>query len=478
MVVGELTQERDVVIIGGGPGGYHAAIRAAQLGMQVTLIEKKELGGMCLNAGCIPSKIHTSAAQAYQKMTSLKNLGIDISGVSFDITELQKNKKKVISQLNQGIKALCKANKVEVIYGEASFLSAGKIGVENGHQYDTYTFTHAVIAAGSRKIPILDIEDQAFSPITIWNLEELPQQLIIYGNDDISLEAATTFNALGSEVTLLLPPGQNEFTFDTAINKELSRQLKKKKIKVVKLSNQPEVKQVENGWEVTLTSETSTNSVITGSHFYIAQESKPNLQALGVQRAGIDVDNEGCIEINERCQTNVNNIYAIGDITDGPALAAKAIKQGKVAAENIAGQNSEYDLTFMPRVLQTIPPIASSGLTEGEAVELGLEVKVGESSLQSNGYASVTNQKDGFVKTISDKNTEQILGVHMFGTGAVEHISTSTIALEMVAREEDFLFAAYPHPSINESMLESVEDLIGMAVHKVPAMKKQKVSTT
>ncbi|KMJ59596.1 hypothetical protein AB685_01595 [Bacillus sp. LL01] len=478
MVVGELTQERDVVVIGGGPGGYHAAIRAAQLGRQVTIIEKNRLGGVCLNEGCIPSKIHTAAAQSFHRMGSFQQLGMDTSQVTFDLTTLQQHKKKVVDQLLQGVHALCKANKIEVISGEASFLSAGKIGVEHGHQYDTYTFNQAVIAVGCRKRPILDAQHKALSPTSIWKLEELPSELTLYGNDDFTLEAAVTFRNLGSDVTMIFPPDQHEFTFDHAINKELQRQLKKQKIKILKADTYPKVRFIQDRWEVNVDIGKADPVTLESSHFYIAEERRPETESLGVQRAGINLNEEGFITVDETCQTNISSIYAIGDITEGPALAVKSIKQGKVAAESLAGCNSEFDLTFIPRVVQTIPPIATVGMTETRALEEGFEVKVGESNLLTNGYASILGQKDGFVKTVSDAKTDLLLGLHVMGSQAVEMISTGSIAMEMVARQEDLLFPSYPHPSVNESMWEAVEDMNGQAIHKAPRTTKQKVTSS
>lgn len=478
MVVGELTQERDVMVIGGGPGGYHAAIRAAQLGRQVTIIEKDKLGGVCLNEGCIPSKVHTAAAQVFQRMGPFQQLGLDTSGVTFDLPRLQEHKKKVVEQLLQGVVALCKANKIEIIEGEASFISATKIGVENGHQYDTFTFNDVIIATGCNKKPVAEINHHSLTPTSIWNLEELPNELILYGNDDFTLEAATTFNSLGSKVALILPPEQHEFTFDPAINKELLRQLKKQKIKLYKAHTTPQFRFYENQWEVTFEHGKNESVILQSSHLYCAEVRNPVTESLGVQRAGIDLTDKGFIKINEACRTNVPSIYAIGDITEGPALAVKAIKQGKVAAENIAGHHSECDFTFLPRIVQTIPPIATVGMTETVAIENGFEVKVGESTLQTNGYASILGQKEGFSKTVTDAKTDLVLGIHMMGAQAVEMISTGTLALEMVARQEDLLFPSYPHPSVNESMWESVEDVEGKAIHKAPKVTKHKVTSS
>lgn len=478
MVVGELTQERDLIVIGGGPGGYHAAIRAAQLGLQVTLIEKGELGGVCLNEGCIPSKVHTAAAQQYNQLSSASKMGIETKQSTFHMATLQQYKESTIRQLKQGIEALCKANQVELIKGEATFISSEKIGVECGHQYDTYSFNHAIIATGGHKKPLLNVRDNHLTVTSIWKLEELPTELILYGNDDITLEAAMSFRKLGAEVTIILPENQSDFTFDISINKELTRQLKKQKIKVIKGVSVEDAQLSNEGWKIELKNGEAQAQTLFGSHFFVAAEEMVSDHHLGLDRAGILVTDNGFIAINEVCQTNKRHIYAVGDITAGPALAVKAIKQGKVAAESIAGLSVEVDLTNIPRVLHTIPPIASVGLTEVEARDKAYEIKIGEASLKASGYASILGQKDGFVKTISEKGTDLLLGVHMMGTGAIELISSSSFALEMIAREEDLLFPLYPHPSMNESLLESVEDLANKAIHKPPTAKNQKVSVT
>jgi dihydrolipoamide dehydrogenase len=476
MVVGELTQERDLVIIGAGPGGYHAAIRAAQLGMQVTLIEKGEIGGLCLNEGCIPSKVHTAAAQNLHRLTGMKSMGIQNNDCTFDMATLQEYKNATIKQLKQGIEALCKANKIEVLKGEAMFLSPDKIGVENGHQYDTYTFKHAIIAAGREKRALLDIKGNYLTITTLWKLDEVPATLLLYGNDDFTVEAAMCFRKLGSEVTMIFPENEKDFTFDDSINKELTRQCKKQKINLIKDIKVKSTNYFENRWEMEIQDAEGKSQTLMSTHLYVASQPGGTLDGLGVSRAGIKLHDCGAVKVNHACRTSVDHIYAIGDITEGPSLAVKAIKQAKVAAESIAGFQSEVDLTFIPRVLHTIPPIASVGYTGEQAKDAGYEITIGESAFRTNGYAAIMGQKDGLIKTISEAGTELILGVHMMGEGAIELISSGIVALEMVGREEDLLFTMFPHPSLNENFLESLEDLSNKAIHKPPLVKNSKVT--
>lgn len=469
MVVGELAQERDVVILGGGPGGYHAAIRAAQLGLSVTLVEKENLGGVCLNEGCIPSKVFTTSAKKYSDLNNFQDFGIELENYKMNILQLQHNKNKVISKLRSGVEALCKANKVEVVKGTGYFISEEKIGVECGHQFDVYKFKNAIIATGASLSKQNDSESFIiFDERTIFSLETVPDHLIVYGSDYISIEVAMCFHQLGAKVSLCLP--EEDFSLDSSINRELSRLFKKSKIKIYKNSI---LRQISVDNDVALVALETNNGVVTieASHCFISHEKKPNIGGLGIERLNIQCDSNGFIMTNSKCQTSLPHILAIGDVSDSPKLAVIAIKQGKVAAEVIAGIESEYQEILIPTVIHSNPPIACVGLTEEDAKNEYNEIKISQFPLQSNGYAGVIGQKDGFVKTISDAETGIIVGVHMMGHGAIELLSTSVISLEMVAREEDFSYPYCAHPSVNESLLESVEGLNGKAVHIPPKQK-------
>ncbi|MBM6619425.1 dihydrolipoyl dehydrogenase [Bacillus suaedaesalsae] len=470
MVVGELAQERNVVIIGGGPGGYHAAIRAAQLGLSVTLVEKLNLGGVCLNEGCIPSKVFTTSAKKYSDLSNFHDFGIELEDFKLNLMQLHQYKNKVVAQLRSGVEALCKANKVDVVNGTAYFISEEKIGVESGHQFDVYKFKNAIIAAGAslHKSAVTDSE-LILDERTIYSLEKIPDHLIVYGSDYISIEVAMVFQQLGAKVSICLQ--EEDFKLDTSINRELTRMLKKAKIKIYKGSK---LRSVRGDNEVAQVTIEMKNGEVTleGSHCFVSREKKPNIEGLGIDRLPIQCDQDGFIMTNSKCQTSVPHILAIGDVTTTHKLAVIAIKQGKVAAEVIAGMNSEYDDIHIPTVIHANPPIATVGLTEEQAKFEYKEIKVSQAPIQSNGFASVIGNKDGFIKTISDAESGIIVGVHMMGHGAIELLSTSIIGLEMVAREEDFSFPYYAHPSINESLLESVEGLNGKAIHLPPKSKQ------
>ena len=474
MVVGEFVESRDLVIIGGGPGGYNAAIRAAQLGLQVTLIEKEKLGGVCLNEGCIPSKVFTHAAKEFASIAHFGDLGISTEGVTFDYKKLLNYKDKVITQLRKGVETLCTANKIEIIQGEANFTAENRIGVEVGHQFDIYEFNHAIIATGSTPITpefLSDDRKHIFLADEIYNLSDIPKELIVYGSDYVSLEIAFSYRNLGADVTILLDDEKNDFLFDESINRELKRILKREKIKVHRGFQIDNVSSDEAEVTVKLSKDGNTITEM-GTHFYVATKSRANVLSLGLERLDVEMTQEQLIMTDAQMRTSLPRIFAIGDATEGASSAVKAMKQGKTAAEVIAGQNSEIDLTFLPTIVHSIPPIASVGLTELEAVEQGYKVKTSQFSYSGNSMAMITNEKSGVSKVIKNEETDLLLGFHTIGAGAVELIGTGTIALEMVGRDEDVTFPLYPHPSFNETLLEAVEGLSEKAIHIPPAKRK------
>jgi dihydrolipoamide dehydrogenase len=476
MVVGELAHEKDVVIIGGGPGGYHAAIRAAQLGKKVTLIEKKELGGVCLNEGCIPSKVLTAAASRLNLFKDSDEMGIGDSSPSFDYSKLRTHQNKVITQLQNGVKALIQANKIELLNGTGYFLSENRIGVEIGEHYEVLQFNHAIIATGSqpKSSNIQPDGKSIFHSGMIPQISEVPKHLLVYGSNEIALEMGIAFQAFGSEVTILLE--KEDFGFDSSIEKEIKRILKKKKIQVLRNVQLIDAHSSNDELLVELKIQEEKIS-LNATQLLLFIPRIPNIKDLGIEKIGVTLTETDYIHVNKQCQTAVPSIYAIGDVTEGPALAVKAITQGKVAAEAIAGKHPEYDANYLPKIVHFQPPIASVGLTEERARAEGIPIKIGQFPLASNGFATLLGKKDGLVKVISHLENETILGVHMMGDGAIEMISSGILSLEMVAREEDLKFPFFPHPSMNEGLLEAIESLNGEATHLPPRKTQKKVTT-
>jgi dihydrolipoamide dehydrogenase len=476
MVVGELAHEKDVVIIGGGPGGYHAAIRAAHLGKKVTLIEKKELGGVCLNEGCIPSKVLTAAASRLNLFKDSDEMGIGDSSPSFDYSKLRTHQNKVITQLQNGVKALIQANKIELLNGTGYFLSENRIGVEIGEHYEVLQFNHAIIATGSqpKSSNIQSDGKSIFHSGMIPQISEVPKHLLVYGSNEIALEMGIAFQAFGSEVTILLE--KEDFGFDSSIEKEIKRILKKKKIQVLRNVQLIDAHSSNDELLVELKIQEEKIS-LNATQLLLFIPRIPNIKDLGIEKIGVTLTETDYIHVNKQCQTAVPSIYAIGDVTEGPALAVKAITQGKVAAEAIAGKHPEYDANYLPKIVHFQPPIASVGLTEERARAEGIPIKIGQFPLASNGFATLLGKKDGLVKVISHLENETILGVHMMGDGAIEMISSGILSLEMVAREEDLKFPFFPHPSLNEGLLEAIESLNGEATHLPPRKTQKKVTT-
>ncbi|MFC4557898.1 dihydrolipoyl dehydrogenase family protein [Virgibacillus kekensis] len=476
MVVGEFAEQRELIIVGGGPGGYNAAIRAAQLGIQVTLIEKEEVGGVCLNKGCIPSKVFTHTAKQLASIPNLSNLGISVGSPSVNFTQLIAYKDQKVEQLRKGVEALCSANQIEIIRGTANFTSNNRIGVEIGHRFEQYEFKHAIIATGgSYRLPenLRQHEDRLKLPDTIYNISEMPEEIIVYGSDYIALEAAFSFHHLGATVTMVLDE-EGGFAFDESINRELKRILKKEKIKVYQGYTLEAIKSSAESIEVKLSTDENTFS-ISGDYLYLGTDHRPNIDELGIERLGITLTDDGFINVDNQMRTTLDSIFAIGDTTVGTASAVKAIKQGKVVAETIAGLKSELDLTFIPDVVHSIPPIAAVGLTEAEAKEQGYNAKVSQFPYGSNSYGTITDEKNGVTKVIKDAETDLLLGYHSIGAGAIELISSAVTALEMAGHDEDLKFPLYPHPSYNETLLEAVEGLTESAIHKKPKKQKAKL---
>jgi dihydrolipoamide dehydrogenase len=474
MVVGEISQQRNLIIIGGGPGGYTAAVRAAQLGLSVTLIEQADMGGACLNKGCIPSKTFTHAAKKLAETVHLQELGIGEGTSALDFTKLVAYKDKVIGGLRAGVESLCKNNKIEVIRGKATFLGTDKLGVENGHQFDIYEFEQAIIATGSSPVLPLSLNGGGKRIILsheIFELEEIPEHLLVKGNDYIAFEVASSFNALGAKVSILFDEMAGS-VFDESIHKEMLRLFKRRKIDVYKEVDLISANETDHDIALTFQIDKKDEKTIRGSHLFVTGTRAPNVESLGISRIGVKQTNEGFIKVDGSMRTSIPSIYAVGDVTGGPLLAVKAIKQGKTAVEAIGGMKPEVDLTFMPVVAHTIPPVVSVGLTEQNARDFGIDVRVSQFPLGGNGYAAIIGKKDGFIKVVSDPVTEMISGIHMIGEGAIEMSGSFVQLLEMAAKEEDVKFPLYAHPGFNEGLLEAVEGLIDQAIHATPAKKK------
>ncbi|KZE51930.1 dihydrolipoamide dehydrogenase [Brevibacillus parabrevis] len=472
MVVGEIAIETDVVVIGGGPGGYAAAIRLGQLGQSVVLIEKEALGGVCLNRGCIPSKALIHAASEFHKLAGLGKLGIRLpeGNASFQLADWHTWKESVVSQLSQGVEQLCKANGVTVVKGSATFLSADRIGVETGGDFETYKFRQAIIATGSRPfVPqsLATDHELILDSTDLLNLKELPGTLAIIGGGYIGMELGMAYAKLGTKVTVV--EAANSILPQTAshLTQEVRKQAKQLGITLKTATKVESMSRGDGGVTLALLSEANGREELTVEKAGVTIGRVPNTGEIGLGQAGVNVDERGHIPVDAFCRTNQPHIFAIGDVTPGPALAHRASKQGIVAAEVIADLPSSMDSPYVPYVIFTDPPIAGVGLTRAEAEALGHRVKAASFPYRANGKALTLGEREGFAEVIVEEDAHLLLGMHVVGADAPNLIGEGVLALELAARVEDLALTIHPHPTLSEVWLEAAEAVLGHAIHIV-----------
>lgn len=466
MVVGEIATGTEVIVIGGGPGGYVAAIRAAQLGKDVTLVEEADLGGICLNHGCIPSKALIHAASFAHDIKNAEEIGIKVDKVEIDIAKLQEWKGSVVKKLTSGVEHLCKGNKIEVIKGRALFDSSDKARVTTADGHETFlNFKHAIIATGSKPIEIPSLKfdgEKIISSREALSLKIIPKEMVIVGGGYIGLELGTVYAKLGTKVKVVelmdqILPG-NDLDVVNVIQKRMEAL-------GVEFYLNTKVEGAETGDRVKVSvSKDDEKTDIETDIVLVCVGRKPNTSGIGLEKLDIEPDEKGFISVDETQRTSNHKIFAIGDIVAGrPMLAHKASKEGKVAAEVIAGKKSAFDNTVIPSVVFTDPEFAIAGLNEVKAKEQGYEYKMGKFPFKASGKAIASNDDDGFAKIISADS--QILGVQIVGQHASDMISEAVLAIEMGATVEDLALIIHPHPTLPETLGEAAEAVLGDAIH-------------
>ena len=456
-------------VIGAGPGGYVCAIRLAQLGVPVVLVEKeKRLGGVCLNWGCIPSKAYISAAKLWQEIGHAGAVGIGISAPTLDLKKMRDWKNGIVERLTGGIAELMKRNKVQVIYGRAAFVSANAVEVtdENGKR-ETVEAENFVIATGSRSIDIPGFpvdEKRILSSTGALDLTEVPKSLLVIGGGVIGLEIGMYLQKFGTALSVVELADQVLPGTDPDCVKVLNRTLKKAKTQIYLTSKAKGAKVTESGVTVTIEGPKKTEE-ITVERVLVAVGRRPNTEDLGLEKAKVTLDARGFITVDHQLRSSNPRILAIGDVAGQPLLAHKGSKQGLIAASVIAGKKDAYDVRAMPAAIFTDPEIAAVGLTEQKAAEQKIEVKVGTFPFAASGRALASRETDGMVKLISDAKSDQLLGCHIVGPHASELIAEAALAIEAGLCAEDLALTVHTHPTLSETLMEAAEDVHGIAVH-------------
>jgi len=467
MVVGDFAVELDTVVVGAGPGGYVAAIRAAQLGQKVAIIEREWIGGVCLNVGCIPSKALISAGHHYQEALDSSVFGITTENVKLDFSKTQEWKdNKVVKTLTSGVEYLLKKNKVEIIRGNAFFNDSETLRVFTEDAAQTYTFKNAIIATGSRPIEIKGFKfgGRVIDSTGGLNLTEVPKKLVIVGGGVIGTELGGAYANLGAEVTILEGSPQILPTFEKDMVKFVEKSFQEKGVTVVTKAMAKEA--IDNGDSVTVKYEANgKEEVIEADYVMVTVGRRPNTDDLGLEVVGVEMTDRGLVKVDNQGRTNVKHIFAIGDIVPGAALAHKASYEAKIAAEAIAGHPSAVDYRAMPGVAFTDPELATIGFTAAEAKDKGLDVKASKFPLSGNGRALSLNQTEGFVRLVTTKEDNVLVGAQVAGVNASEIIAELGLAIEAGMNAEDIALTIHGHPSLSETIMDAAELALGMPIH-------------
>lgn len=468
MVVGEFTTEVDVLVIGAGPGGYVAAIRAAQLGKSVTVIERGELGGVCLNVGCIPSKALIHASHTYEQIKAAEPMGITAQNVSVDFAQVQAWKNKIVQQLTGGVRSLFKGNNIQVVPGEALFVSENEVRVINGYEVNRYKFNHCIIATGSRplELPAFPYGKRVLSSTEALSLTEIPKSMIVIGGGYIGIELGSAYARFGTKVTIIEAGDRILPGFEPELTRLVERKLKKNKVDLFTKALAKGMVDSESGVTVTVDIN-GEEKQLEAEYVLVTVGRVPNTDQLGVADIGMKLTERGYIVVDKQGQTNIPNVYAIGDVVAGPALAHKASYEGKVAGDAIAGRPAAVDYKAIPAVVFSDPEIASVGISEREAKEQGIECAIGRFSFAANGRALSVNAGEGFVKLVADKQTGVLLGAQIVGPEASNLIAEVGLAIEMGATLEDIGLTIHAHPTLGEMMMEAAELALGQPIHVV-----------
>ncbi|MFP8953241.1 dihydrolipoyl dehydrogenase [Natrialbaceae archaeon A-arb3/5] len=477
MVVGDVTTGTDVLIIGAGPAGYVAAIRAGQLDLDVTLVEKEAYGGTCLNHGCIPSKALITATDIAHEARHAEEMGIH-ADPAIDLSGMVGWKDDVVDQLTSGVEKLCKANQVNLVEGTATFAGEHTARISHsgdGQGSETIEFEHAIVATGSRPIEIPNFsyaDEPVLNSRQALALESVPDSLVVVGAGYIGMELASVFAKMGTDVTVIemldsILPGYED---------DLKRPVKQR---ANDLGIEFEFGYTASEWDARdgdgirvladpadeTADETADSLELDAERVLVAVGREPVSDTLNLEQAGVETTDRGFIETDSRARTNVDHVFAVGDVAGEPMLAHKGSMEGQIAAEVIAGEPAEIDYQAMPAVVFTDPEIATVGMTESEAEEAGFESVTGQFPFRASGRALTTGESDGFVKIVAEEDDGYVLGASIVGPEASELIAELGLAVELGATLEDVASTVHAHPTLSESVMESAENALGHAIH-------------
>ena len=462
----------DVTVIGSGPGGYVAAIRCAQLGLKTAIIEKyPTMGGTCLNVGCIPSKALLDSSEHFENAKhNFANHGIIIDEPKADLARMIARKNEVVDQTTKGITFLMDKNKITVYEGVGSFESSTQVKVtKNDGSSEIIDSKYIIIATGSKpsSLPFITLDkERVITSTEALELKEIPKHLVVIGGGVIGLELGSVYKRLGSEVTVVEFMDKIIPTMDGALSKELNKVLRKQGMKFMLSTAVQAVERNGDTVKVTAKDKKGEEVVVEGDYVLVSVGRKPYTDGLAIEKAGVDLDERGRVKTNEHLQTNVSNIYAIGDVVAGAMLAHKASEEGVLVAEQLAGQKPHINYNLIPGVVYTWPEVAAVGKTEEQLKAEGVAIKVGNFPMRALGRSRASGDLDGFIKIIADEKTDEVLGVHMIGARAADMIAAVVTAMEFRASAEDIARMSHAHPTFAEAIKEAALDATGkIALH-------------
>ena len=458
------------VVIGGGPGGYVCAIRLAQLGMKTACIESRgSLGGTCLNVGCIPSKSLLNLSEEFHKVKNLSSKGIEVGEVKLNLDKMMKSKDKAVTVLTKGVEFLLKKNNVTYFKGIGSFKSKNEISIKDVNKNETSIFAEKIIiATGSvpSSLPGIDFDEKIIVSSTgVLKLDKVPKKMVVVGGGYIGLEMGSVWSRLGSEVHVVefldhITPGM-----DKEISNEFMKILKKQGIKFHMQHKVDQITKKNSSAVISTTDKDGNKKDFDCEVVLVSVGRKPNTKGLNLEKIGLNLDNKNRIQTDKYFKTNLDNIYAIGDVISGPMLAHKAEDEGIAAAENIAGQSGHVNYDTIPGVIYTTPEVASIGKTEEQLNDLNIKYKIGKFSFMANSRAKAIDDTEGFVKILADEKTDKVLGAHLIGPHAGELIAEIGIAMEFGASSEDIARTCHAHPTFSEAVKEAALSVDKRAIH-------------